>query len=48
MAAIQLGEQWFDYADVMIDVMYGYACNVQCDYCSITNESASARPMMRA
>jgi cyclic pyranopterin phosphate synthase len=38
MAVIKLGDAWFDYADVMIDVMYGYACNVQCDYCSITDE----------
>jgi cyclic pyranopterin phosphate synthase len=38
MTAIKLGEQWFDYADVLIDVMIGYACNVQCDYCSITDE----------
>src|SRR5262245_53266825 len=37
MTAIQLGEQWFDYADVLMDVMIGYACNVQCDYCSITD-----------
>jgi cyclic pyranopterin phosphate synthase len=22
----------------MIDVQFGYACNVQCDYCSITDE----------
>src|SRR5438552_521837 len=38
MAAIKLGEEWFDYADVMIDVMFGYECNVKCDYCSITDE----------
>src|SRR5712664_1375904 len=38
MSAIKLGEQWVDYADVLIDVMIGYACNVQCDYCSITDE----------
>jgi MoaA/NifB/PqqE/SkfB family radical SAM enzyme len=37
MAKLQLGDQYFDYAEVMIDVMYGYACNVQCDYCSITD-----------
>ncbi len=35
---VKLGDQWFDYADVLVDVMIGYACNVQCDYCSITNE----------
>ena len=35
---VQLGGQWFDYADVLVDVMIGYACNVQCDYCSITDE----------
>ena len=38
MNAIKLGQQWFDYADVLIDVMIGYACNVQCDYCSVTDE----------
>jgi cyclic pyranopterin phosphate synthase len=38
MTAIRLGDQWFDYGDVLIDVMIGYACNVQCDYCSITDE----------
>ena len=38
MTVIKLGEQWFDYADVLIDVMIGYECNVQCDYCSITDE----------
>src|SRR5262252_5395371 len=38
MTAIQLGTQWCDYADVLIDVQIGYACNVQCDYCSITDE----------
>src|SRR4029453_6852958 len=35
---IELAGQRFDYADVLIDVMIGYACNVQCDYCSITDE----------
>ena len=35
---VKLGEQWFEYADVLVDVMIGYACNVQCDYCSITDE----------
>jgi len=24
-----------DYDDVMVDVILGYACNVQCDYCSV-------------
>lgn len=38
MTAVKLGEQWFDYADVLVDVMIGYACNVQCDYCSITDD----------
>jgi cyclic pyranopterin phosphate synthase len=38
MATIKLADSWFDYADVMIDVQFGYACNVQCDYCSITDE----------
>ena len=35
---VKLGDQWVDYADVLVDVMIGYACNVQCDYCSITDE----------
>ncbi|MGH7785629.1 MAG: radical SAM protein [Candidatus Binatia bacterium] len=35
---VQLGGQHVDYADVLIDMMIGYACNVQCDYCSITDE----------
>ena len=35
---VELAGQRFDYADVLIDVMIGYACNVQCDYCSITDE----------
>jgi cyclic pyranopterin phosphate synthase len=30
--------QWVDYADVLVDVQIGYACNVQCDYCSVTDE----------
>jgi cyclic pyranopterin phosphate synthase len=38
MSDVQLAGKWFDYADVLIDVMIGYACNVQCDYCSITDE----------
>src|SRR5262245_41183678 len=38
MSEVQLAGKWFDYADVLIDVMIGYACNVQCDYCSITDE----------
>jgi MoaA/NifB/PqqE/SkfB family radical SAM enzyme len=38
MTQLKLGEQWVDYADVLIDVQIGYACNVQCDYCSITND----------
>ena len=35
---VKLRDQWFEYADVLVDVMIGYACNVQCDYCSITDE----------
>src|SRR5262249_59827050 len=35
---VKLGEEWFEYADVLVDVMIGYACNVRCDYCSITDE----------
>jgi cyclic pyranopterin phosphate synthase len=38
MEQVKLGDRYFDYADVLIDVMIGYACNVQCDYCSITDE----------
>jgi len=38
MAQLKLGDTWVDYADVLVDVMIGYACNVQCDYCSITDE----------
>lgn len=34
---LQLRDQWFEYADVLMDVQIGYACNVQCDYCSITD-----------
>lgn len=32
------GETWTDWSDVLVDVQIGYACNVQCDYCSITDE----------
>lgn len=35
---VELAGQSFEWSDVMVDVMIGYACNVQCDYCSITNE----------
>lgn len=35
---VKLRDHWFEYADVLVDVMIGYACNVQCDYCSITDE----------
>jgi cyclic pyranopterin phosphate synthase len=38
MTATPSAEPWSDYADVLVDVMIGYACNVQCDYCSITDE----------
>jgi MoaA/NifB/PqqE/SkfB family radical SAM enzyme len=38
MEQVQLRDQLVDYADVLIDVMIGYACNVQCDYCSITDD----------
>jgi MoaA/NifB/PqqE/SkfB family radical SAM enzyme len=38
MSSVKLGTQWFDYADVLVDVMIGYACNVQCDYCSVTDQ----------
>src|SRR5512143_2091406 len=37
MHTVRLGEQEFEYADVLMDVQLGYACNVQCDYCSITD-----------
>lgn len=48
MATIKLGDSWFDYADVMIDVQFGYACNVQCDYCSITDEMRLEKMSTRA
>jgi MoaA/NifB/PqqE/SkfB family radical SAM enzyme len=38
MTQVQLRDQWFDYSEVLVDVMIGYACNVQCDYCSVTDE----------
>src|SRR5262245_1467903 len=38
MAQVELAGKWFDYADVLVDVQIGYACNVQCDYCSVTDE----------
>ena len=38
MTEVNLAGQWFDWADVLADVQIGYACNVQCDYCSITDE----------
>ncbi len=38
MAAVSRKESWESYADVLVDVQIGYACNVQCDYCSITEE----------
>jgi MoaA/NifB/PqqE/SkfB family radical SAM enzyme len=38
MSTITLAGQSFDYADVMVDIMFGYECNVKCDYCSITDE----------
>ncbi len=34
---VKLRDEWVEYADVLVDVMIGYACNVQCDYCSITD-----------
>jgi len=49
---VKLGDQWVDYADVLVDVMIGYACNVQCDYCSITDEmrkeNMATAPVMAA
>src|SRR5436853_3978161 len=49
---VKLGTQWFEYADVLVDVMIGYACNVQCDYCSITDEmrkeNMATAPVMAA
>ncbi len=50
--AVKLGDAWFEYADVLVDVMIGYACNVQCDYCSITDEmrkeNMATAPVMAA
>jgi len=49
---VKLGDEWFEYADVLVDVMIGYACNVQCDYCSITDgmrkENMATLPVMAA
>jgi cyclic pyranopterin phosphate synthase len=49
---VKLRDQWFEYADVLVDVMIGYACNVQCDYCSITDEmrkeNMATAPVMAA
>ena len=49
---VKLGDAWFEYADVLVDVMIGYACNVQCDYCSITDEmrkeNMATAPVMAA
>src|SRR5215510_10309582 len=49
---VKLGGEWFEYADVLVDVMIGYACNVQCDYCSITDEmrkeNMATTPIMAA
>ncbi len=33
-----ISQTWVEYDDVLVDIMIGYACNVQCDYCSITDE----------
>jgi cyclic pyranopterin phosphate synthase len=38
MAMVELAGQSVDWAEVLVDVQIGYACNVQCDYCSITDE----------
>jgi cyclic pyranopterin phosphate synthase len=38
MATVELRGQQVDWAEVLVDVQIGYACNVQCDYCSITDE----------
>lgn len=49
---VKLRDGWFEYADVLVDVMIGYACNVQCDYCSITDamrkENMATAPVMAA
>ncbi len=49
---VKLRDEWFEYADVLVDVMIGYACNVQCDYCSITDamrkENMATAPVMAA
>ncbi len=42
---VELAGRRFEYADVLVDVQIGYACNVQCDYCSITD--AMRRENMR-
>jgi cyclic pyranopterin phosphate synthase len=38
MATLDLAGRSVDWAEVLVDVQIGYACNVQCDYCSITDE----------
>lgn len=52
MSVVKLREHWFDWADVLVDVMIGYACNVQCDYCSVTDqmrkENMATAPVMAA
>lgn len=52
MSVVKLREHWIDWADVLVDVMIGYACNVQCDYCSVTDqmrkENMATAPVMAA
>lgn len=52
MTVVKLRDDWVDWADVLVDVMIGYACNVQCDYCSITDdmrrENMATAPIMAA
>src|SRR3989475_663123 len=49
---VKLGTEWFEYADVLVDVMIGSAGNVQCDYCSVTDEmrkeNMATAPVMAA
>ena len=52
MTVLRLRDTWVDWAEVLVDVMIGYACNVQCDYCSITDEmrkeNMATAPVMAA
>jgi cyclic pyranopterin phosphate synthase len=52
VSVLRLRDTWVDWTEVLVDVMIGYACNVQCDYCSITDqmrkENMATAPVMAA